>query len=164
MKRLIVLLLIIFAFASCTKTNTKTEALDEPAKTRDFSIEDINGKTVNLADYRGKVVILNFWATWCPPCRAEIPDFIKFYKSYKDKGVEIIGIAVSSPEEDVKKMVQDYGINYIVCMSDKQVENLYGGIRAVPTTFIIDKKGESLPPKMGSLSESQLIEIVEPLL
>jgi cytochrome c biogenesis protein CcmG/thiol:disulfide interchange protein DsbE len=164
MRKLIVFLLLIFAFASCTKADTKTDVKNEPAQTRDFSLEDINGKTVNLADYRGKVVILNFWGTWCPPCRAEIPDFIKFYKNYKDKGVEIIGIAVSSPEEDVKKMVEDYGINYTVCMSDKKVENLYGGIRAVPTTFIIDKKGESLPPKMGSLSESQLIEIVEPLL
>ncbi len=156
--------MIIFAFASCTKNDTNPGAENESAQTRDFSLEDINGKTVNLADYRGKVVILNFWGTWCPPCRAEIPDFIKFYKNYKDKGVEIIGIAVSSPEEDVKKMIEDYGINYTVCLSDGKVENLYGGIRAVPTTFVIDKKGGSLTPKMGSLSESKLIELVEPLL
>ncbi|MBN1445218.1 MAG: redoxin domain-containing protein [Candidatus Omnitrophica bacterium] len=163
MRKLIIFLLLVLAFTSCTKADTKTDVKNEPAQTRNFSLEDINGKAVNLSDYRGKVVILNFWATWCPPCRTEIPDFVKFYKNHKDKGVEIIGIALNSTEEEVKKMIEDYGINYTICMSDGKVEGPYG-IRFIPATFIIDRDGISHPITPGSLSESELIKSVEPFL
>jgi len=156
MRRLIVLLCMIFVFSSCTRA--------EMAKAPDFSLKDIGDKTLSLSDYRGKVVILNFWATWCPPCKAEIPDFVRFYKVYREKGVEIIGIAVSSNRDDVLKMVKQYGINYPVCMSDGSIEKLYGEIRFVPTTFIIDKKGANHPTRPGALSEAELIKMVEPFL
>ncbi|MFN4226516.1 MAG: TlpA disulfide reductase family protein [Candidatus Ratteibacteria bacterium] len=133
-------------------------------KAPDFTLKDINEKIIKLSDYKGKVVILNFWATWCPPCRAEIPDFIKFYNSYKDKGIVIIGVAVSSKLDDIKNMVKEKNITYPVCQSDGKIESLYGGIRAVPTTFIIDRNGNIREKKVGALTEKELIDITKDLL
>jgi len=156
MRKLVVLLCAIFIFSSCTKA--------EMTKAPDFSLKDIADKTINLSDYKGKIVILNFWATWCPPCKAEIPDFVRFYKAYREKGIEIIGIAVGSQKDEVLRMVEKYGINYPVCMSDGDVEKLYGGIRFVPATFIIDRTGTNHPTRPGALSEAELIKMVEPFL
>lgn len=132
----------------------------ENKKAPDFSLNSIDGKTIKLSDIKGKKIILNFWATWCPPCRAEIPDFVKFYNENKDK-VEIIGIAVSSRKEDVEAMVKKFNISYPVCLSDEKIENLYGGIQAVPTTFLIDEKGYIKFKKIGRMTEKELKEIIK---
>jgi len=108
----------------------------------DFELLDVNGKKVRLSDFKGKVIILNFWATWCPPCRAEIPGFIELYKKYKDKGVEIIGISLDEGGvRDVFPFMKEFGINYQVLIGNYKVTQDYGGIRGIPTTFVIDKKG-----------------------
>ncbi|MCM8762699.1 MAG: TlpA family protein disulfide reductase [Candidatus Omnitrophica bacterium] len=156
MKSILLSVFIVFLLLSCSKA--------EITKAPDFTLQDINGKVLKLSDYKGKVVVINFWATWCPPCLAEIPDFVKFYNSYKEKGVEIIGIAVSSDINDVKKIIGEKKINYPVCMSDGKVESQYGGIRAVPTTFIIDKQGNIYQKKIGSMSEKELTEIIKGIL
>jgi peroxiredoxin len=108
----------------------------------DFELPDVNGKKVKLSDFKGKVIILNFWATWCPPCRAEIPGFIELYKKYKDKGVEIIGISLDEGGvKDVVPFMKEFGINYHILIGNYKVTQDYGGIRGIPTTFVIDKKG-----------------------
>jgi len=155
MKNFIIFLCLGFLFSSCTKA--------EMSKAPDFALEDIGGKVVKLSDYAGKVIILNFWATTCPPCLEEIPDFVKFYNSYCEKGVVIIGIAVGSYKEDVKKLAKKQQITYPLCISNREVENLYA-IRFTPTTFIIDRKGNIHQKKLGAMSESGLIKIVENLL
>ncbi len=107
-----------------------------------FELPDVNGKKVRLSDFKGKVIILDFWATWCPPCRAEIPGFIELYNKYKDKGVVVIGISLDEGGlRDVLPFIREFGVNYPILIGNYKVTQDYGGIRGIPTTFVIDKKG-----------------------
>jgi peroxiredoxin len=122
-----------------------------------FSLKDLGGKPVTLDSYRGKVVILNFWATWCPPCRAEIPDFVDVYNANKVKGLEIIGVSVDTiPAAQVLTFVQKYKITYPVAMFSKKIVGDYGPIDAIPTTFIIDKTGRVRHTQVGILEKETL--------
>jgi|YelNatPaOPRAMG01_1025707.scaffolds.fasta_scaffold315393_2 peroxiredoxin len=132
----------------------------EERKAPDFKLNSIDGKEIKLSDFKGKKIILNFWATWCPPCRAEIPDFVKFYNENKNK-VEIIGIAVGSKENEVIEIIKKYKITYPVCISDKNIEKLYGPINMVPTSFIIDEKGYVKEKKIGIMTEEDLKGILK---
>lgn len=105
-----------------------------------FTLTDIEGRALSLAQYRGKVVILDFWAPWCPPCRKEIPDFISLQHQYALQGLQVIGIGLDEPSK-VAAFVQENGINYPVAAGDDAISNLYGGVSGIPTTFIIDRQG-----------------------
>jgi len=114
-----------------------------------FLLRDINGKIVSTADWKGKVVILNFWATWCPPCREEIPELVRLQEKYKDK-LLIVG---ASEDEDgpqkVEQFVQQHGMNYPVVMATKELIDNYGGVPALPTSFIIDREGRVVMKHTG---------------
>jgi len=105
----------------------------------DFTLVSLKGDTIKLSDYKGKVVILDFWATWCPPCREEIPHFKKLFAEKSGAGLVIIGIVVNDDVSEVKKFVSKNGVNYPIVMGNAQVEKAYGGISAIPTTFLIGK-------------------------
>ncbi len=105
-----------------------------------FTLTNLDGKPVSLADFRGKVVVLDFWATWCPPCKREIPDFIDLQKEYGSRGVQIVGIALDELEK-VQAFARQNGMNYPVLLGSDEVSMKYGGIEGIPTTFIIDKSG-----------------------
>lgn len=124
------------------------------AKAADFSLSTTDGKTLKLSDLKGKVVILDFWATWCPPCRKGIPDLIDIKKRFGSKGVEIVGISVDQETKpDVVPFIKDYGINYPVVYADNGIVVNYGGIRAIPTTFVIDKEGKIVASYEGLVSK-----------
>ena len=120
-----------------------------------FTLQDLDGKNISLSDFRGKVVILDFWATWCPPCIKEIPDFIELYEKYKDKGFAMLGISLDQAGISVvKSFAQKYKINYPIMMTDGQVDKAYGGITSIPTTFIIDPAGNMQKKYVGYIEKA----------
>jgi thiol-disulfide isomerase/thioredoxin len=116
----------------------------------DFTLPTVDGKQLKLSDYKGKVVIVDFWATWCPPCRKGIPDLIELKKKYGAKGFEVIGISLDTETKNqVPGFVKNNGMNYPVVYGNQNVTQLYGGIEAIPTTFVIDKQGKIVATYQG---------------
>jgi peroxiredoxin len=127
---------------------SKGEKERKPAP--EFELKDADGKTVRLSDYKGKVVLLDFWATWCGPCKIEIPWFIEFERQYKDKGFSVIGVAMD--EEGwtvVKPFISELAINYRILQGTDSTAQLYGGVDALPTTFLIDRDGKIAATHVG---------------
>lgn len=121
----------------------------------DFALRDSQGKIVRLSDYKGKVVLLNFWATWCGPCKLEIPWFVEFERQHKDRGFAVLGISMDEDGWDVvMPFVSRIGINYRVLMGDDVVAQLYGGVDSLPTTFLIDREGRIARVHIGLVSRS----------
>lgn len=115
----------------------------------DFTLESVDGKMIKLSDYRGKIVILDFWATWCGPCRAGIPDLVSLKSVYSSKGVEIIGISVDQNKSLVSPFMKEFNINYPVVFGNSEVAEDYGNISAIPTTVIIDSEGNIVEQFVG---------------
>lgn len=121
----------------------------DPDPAPDFKVKDLDGKDLSLEVYKGKVILLNFWATWCGPCRAEIPSLIELQAKYKDR-MQIIGMVVDDDDEnEVRAVVKDEVINYPVALSPLQVRIAYGGIGALPTVFIINPEGRVVQKHVG---------------
>ncbi len=113
-----------------------------------FKLNTLDGKPLTLAALQGKVIFLNFWATWCGPCRAEIPDLIALQDRYKDR-LQIIGLNVDDEEADIQKYVEEMGINYPVVMASNDLRIQYGGIPALPTSFVLDTEGRVVQKHVG---------------
>jgi len=135
-------------------------------KATEFALINLVGEEVTSAQFQGKVMLLNFWATWCGPCRSEIPDFIKIYKKYQKDGLEIVGIAVSSGSTvQIQKFVDKWGINYPILTGDEKylqdLTNKYGGIFGIPTTFLIDRQGVIREKWVGARTEKVFLAGIE---
>ena len=130
-----------------------------------WQLRDLSGKTVKLSDFKGKVVILDFWATWCPPCRKEIPGFIDLQKKYADKGLVVVGVSLDEQGAAiVQPFVKQLGMTYPVVLGDGQVVAAYGGIEAIPTTFIIDRQGKVVTVHQGYVDPAAFEADIKPLL
>ncbi len=159
---LIAALLWSAALAGCSSSPSSraaSEKADRAAKDAhaapDFALKDADGKTVQLSDYRGKVVLLNFWATWCGPCKYEIPWFIEFERTYKQDGLAIIGVSMDDDGWSVvKPFSQHAGINYRVVLGNDTVAQDFGGVDSLPTTFIIDRDGRIAATHVGLVNKS----------
>ena len=131
----------------------------------DFTLKDADGKPVTLSEFKGKVVLLNFWATWCGPCKIEIPWFKDFQKTYKDKGFTVLGVAMDDEGwEAVKPYIMAKQVNYPVVVADAQTDTKYGGIESLPTTFVIDKNGKIANVHIGLVSRQDYENDIEQLL
>jgi len=129
----------------------------------DFRVTDLTGKAISLSDYRGKVLFLNFWATWCPPCRAEVPDFVEAYAEQKANGLEILGISLDSKgKEVVTAFVEKYKINYPVVLETREntgrIVDDYEPGQFIPTTIIIDKMGRIRHKQVGAVDKETLLK------
>lgn len=126
-------------------------------KAADFKLTTADGTVVELSKLQGKVVLVNFWATWCGPCRREIPDFIEVYEKYKSQGFEIVGIALDDEGFDlVTPYVKRFKIPYPVVIGTGRTVNDYGGFDVIPTTFLIDRKGMIVDQHMGLMTKTEL--------
>jgi thiol-disulfide isomerase/thioredoxin len=134
-------------------------------KAPNFTLKTKEGQTITLSKLKGKVVLINFWATWCGPCRAEIPGFKEVYNKYKSKGLEIVGISLDENGwEDVTPFMKQYSINYPVVIGNEKTAKAYGDIYGLPTSFVIDKQGYIVDKHVGLLSKEQLEEKIKGLL
>ncbi|MFH1576977.1 MAG: TlpA disulfide reductase family protein [Candidatus Margulisiibacteriota bacterium] len=119
-------------------------------KAIDFTLEDLNGQTRTLADYKGKVVFLNFWATWCPPCRSEMPSMQELYKSWDDSEFEMLAINIGEDKKTVENFAENGGYTFPILLDrDKKIAEKYM-IRGIPTTYIINKEGKIVAKVVGS--------------
>lgn len=129
-----------------------------PDPAPDFKLDTLDGKPLSLAEYRNKVILLNFWATWCGPCRAEIPDLVELENKYKDR-LQIIGLVVDDDDPDaIKKFVDQFAINYPVAIATDTLRMEYGGIPALPTSFLLDAEGRVVQKHEG-LHDPVLYEV-----
>ena len=128
----------------------------------DFKIKDLNGKEHTLAEYKGKVLFLNFWATWCPPCRREIPDFIEAYKELKDKGLEILGVSVDDlSAEALRDWTQKAGMNYPVALFTAKIIADYQPGEFIPATIVIDRLGRIRYRQSSLMDKETLLRLFE---
>jgi len=130
--------LIATAAMACARPAKEAEAVPAP----DFSLQDLRGNALSLADFKGKVLVINFWATWCPPCRREIPDFIAAYDELKGEGLEIIGVSVDElPAASLLDWVKKMGITYPVALASEKIVADYEPGDYIPATIIVDREG-----------------------
>ncbi len=130
-----------------------------------FELPNLDGQLVKSTDLEGKVIIVDFWATWCPPCRQMIPELKKVYSKYKNQNVEILAISLDEGgAEAVKKFVSETGIDYTVLLADRDITKKFGQINAIPTSFIIDKQGNIRDKHIGFRNADDMENIVKALL
>jgi len=140
----------------------KPEEAEEPAKAEATGPTFVNltdGKTFSFADYKDTVLIVDFWAPWCPPCRMEVPGFVELQKTYKDKKFAVIGVAISTTEDAVKEFIKEQKVNYPMIMGTDELRKEYETkmgkpITGIPTTFIMDRKGEVAGLHIGAVDKS----------
>ena len=160
-KRILAALILIMSILSgCTNRNVPYGG----STAADFTLQDLNGNKVKLSDYKGKVVLLEFWATWCPPCRASIPGIEKLHETYKNKGLAVLAVSLDEGGWDtVKSFVQKNGITYLVLRGNEEVAEKYQ-VRTIPLILILDKDGKISKRYLGFGSEEDLEKDIKAVL
>lgn len=150
---------LIASLGACTDKGKGANALAE-----DFTLQDLNGKDVRLSDYRGKAVLLEFWATWCPPCRASIPGIEKIHKTYKDKGLSVLAVSLDEGDwASVKSFAAEAGITYTVLKGTEDVAEQYH-VRSIPMVLILDREGRIARRYLGGGEEEEIEKDIKAVL
>jgi len=143
---------------------TRTERASGPVTAPDFTLKDLNGKSVRLADLKGKVVLVEFWATWCGPCQASIPGLERLHRAYSGKGLVVLGVSVDGGEWDlVRSFAAEKGMTYAILQGDEEVSNSYR-VRAIPATFLVNKDGMIAKQYLGEAFEADMERDIRSLL
>lgn len=154
--RLLTLVLLVFSPASVLQAQTKAPEL---------KLKDLNGRTVRLSDYRGKVVLINFWATWCPPCRAEMPDLIKIQREHRKDGLQIIGITYPPERKTrVRRFASSLKVNYPIALGTREIKDRFSSDETLPLTVVINRDGKVTEIISGILLRQEFEEKIKPLL
>ncbi len=130
----------------------------------DFTVTDMDGKTVNLADYKGRPVLINFWATWCPPCKQEIPAFIELQDKYREQGFVVLGVSTDDPVDALKQFAAEYKMNYPVLQGTEELMNEYGPIWAIPVSIFVKRDGTICKKHMGPATKEDFERDIKALL
>ena len=144
----------------------RVQVLNQPVTPNDFSLRFLSGGSAFLSSFKGKIVILNFWATWCPPCRAEMPSMEKLYQLYKDKGFEILAVDLGESDETVSQFIKRGNFTFPVMMDSNNKIGIMYGIESIPTSFILNREGKIIARVVGSIhwDSPSMIAAVEELL
>ncbi len=172
-------LILSWILSSCIKAPPLTFPLSPPAlnpptpnvvtpaaapTAPDFTLTTLEGETVHLSDYRGQIVLLNFWASWCPPCNEELPALNAYYAAHKDQGLVLLGVDVDETADVVRDFVQQKGITYPILLDPQGKASADYSVTGMPTTFIIDREGRLIGYWPGELTEAMLEKGLTPLL
>ena len=172
--RLVLSGLLAAALASCGKPSSQTAGgtaerpvshgeVGTPAP--EFNLPDLTGAQVASSSFKGKVVILDFWATWCPPCKEEIPHLVNLQAKYRDQGLAIVGLSLDAGgARDVKPFAEEHDVNYTMLIANGEVAKSYGNVAAIPTTFVIDRDGKIVQRFIGYTAPEVFEQAIKPLL
>jgi thiol-disulfide isomerase/thioredoxin len=128
----------------------------------DFTLQSLDDKPVRLSDLRGKAVLLNFWATWCGPCKIEMPWFVELQNQYASQGLQIVGVAMDdASKEDIAKFAKDMGVNYPILIGKESVSDEYGGVPALPESFLIGRDGKIVDKILGLRGKAEIEDSIK---
>src|SRR4030088_1291870 len=158
---LVVALMLYVGFHMARRTGS-TPRIAKSTVAPYFSLESLDGKSVRLSDLRGKAVLLNFWATWCGPCKIEMPWFVELQNQYGAQGLQIIGVAMDdASKEDIAKFAKDMGVNYPILIGKEAVGDAYGGVPALPESFFIGRDGKLVDNIIGLKGKGEIEDAVK---
>jgi thiol-disulfide isomerase/thioredoxin len=147
---LVVALMLVFGFKIARRSSQGSGLQMQNGTAPDFNLQSLDGKSVRLSDFRGKPVVLNFWATWCGPCKIEMPWFVDFQKQYASAGVQFLGVAMDDAStKDIAEFAESMKVNYPILIGKESVGDAYGGVQFLPETFYIDRNGKIVDKAFG---------------
>ena len=165
---MVVSLMLVFGFKLARRSNQGIDSGTAQMKSGaapDFTLQSLEGKTIHLSDFRGKAVVLNFWATWCGPCKIEMPWFVDLQKQYGPAGVQFLGVAMDDAStKDIAEFAQSMNVNYPILIGKEAVGDAYGGVQFLPETFYIDRNGKVVDKGFGLKSRSEIEDDVKKIL
>ena len=157
-----VALMLFFGFHMAHRAAGSTPRLAASSVAPDFTLESLDGKSMKLSDLRGKAVLLNFWATWCSPCKIEMPWFVELQKQYADQGLQIVGVAMDDASKDeIAKFAKDMGVNYPILIGKESVGDQYGGVPALPESFFIGRDGKLVDKIVGLKGKGEIEDAIK---
>ena len=157
--------LLGIVFAAILLAFSPASVWGQKVKAPQFELRDLNGRTVRLSNYQGKVVLINFWATWCPPCRAEMPDLVRMQREHARRGLQIIGITYPPERRDrVRRFARSLKVNYPIVLGTRQIKAQFSSDETLPLTVVIDRDGKVSEIISGILLREEFDEKIKPLL